>query len=85
MEEKDKMSGSDFVNTMAQLGEKHAKMIADTLQTVADEVAEQTDEKKLKDVHPIFVSAGHGAYHGAMEIMMKKTNPIFAALRRNSP
>lgn len=83
MEEQDKMSGGEFVNIMAQLGEKHARMIANTLQIAANELALQNTEKKLKNIHPIFISAGHGAYYGALNIMLKKNDPLVAALNRD--
>ena len=80
MEKHEKMSGSEFVNTMAELGEKHAKMITETLQTVAKEVTEMTSDEKIEEVHPIFISAGKGAYHGAMKLMMDVNNPMFAVV-----
>ena len=77
MNEKDKMTGADFVNDMADLGEAHSKLIYEVLEKVAQEVEEKVNNDAIKNIHPIFVSAGRGAYHGALNIMMKKSSPIF--------
>lgn len=80
MDEKQKMNGSEFVNHMAELGQKHAEIISNALQQVASEVEAETNDEKLKKLHPIFISAGKGAYHGAMRMMMQKDNPLFKVI-----
>ena len=79
--EAERKHNDNFVHTMAELGEKHAKLISETLETVAEEVRQQITDELVKDIHPVFMAAGKGAYHGAMKIMMEKNNINFGILQ----
>lgn len=81
MDDNEKMAGSDFVTEMAELGQKHANMITQVLQTVTSEYSEFMDDEKVNQIHPIFVAAGRGAYHGAMKINMKKNEKKYGEIK----
>ena len=81
MKKDDKVGGAEFVDVMAELGEKHAGIISEALNRVAEEVQSFTSDDKLEDIHPVFISAGKGAYHGAMKFMMDKNANNFKVVR----
>ena len=67
MDQQHKISGGNYVNDMAELGQKHSRLFAETLKQVAKEYKEFMDRKEHKDIHPIFQMAGRGAYAGALK------------------
>ena len=76
MEEKDKMSGSDYVNAMAELGMKHGKMMTESMDAIQEELTAENSEEKTEGVHPIFISAGQGAYEGALRLALGKRGRV---------
>lgn len=80
MDETEKMSGAEYVNAMADLGIKHGKMMIEIMDTIQKELDEAHSEDATKDIHPIFVSAGEGAYVGALRIHLSNKARIFEVI-----
>lgn len=77
MEDKEKMSGSDYVDNMAELGMKHGKILTRAIDAVQEELTAENSDEKVKDVHPIYINAGQGAYEGALRIALGKRARVF--------
>lgn len=76
MDDKDKMSGSDYVNAMAELGMKHGTMMTDSMDAIQKELDAANSTEKVEHVHPIFISAGQGAYEGALRLALGKRGAV---------
>lgn len=64
----DKNKNAAFVDKMARMGKDHAERLAIELAAIGKEVDAARDDAKKNQLDPVFMSAGRGAYHGALRI-----------------
>lgn len=62
---------TDFIYEMAKLGDKHAKMLNELFTLIQNETNGAVERAENSEIHFIYISAGKGAYHGAMRYLLK--------------